>query len=167
MNQTASQEILFESEAKNKGWSSATRSFQDVSSSQGVTPVALDTAHQGGETGQGGAERMKPVFHAGMSVGSKLDFFKCPHCGITQMREGDCCSYCGKPAPAASGSRSMPGQQFMQGSQSVAGQQDTSEQRVASGRQTASADDQRTCPSCGCMQEAGNKFCIRCGQKMA
>lgn len=32
--------------------------------------------------------------------------------------------------------------------------------------QAASSSADITCPSCGSVQEAGNKFCIRCGQKL-
>lgn len=103
-------------------------------------------------------KRIKPVSYTGTSVESRPDFFKCPHCGVTQMREGDACSYCGKPVPGVK--LGMPLTVPMQ--QPGAETRDVLGQQHISGRQ----DDQRACPSCGTMQEAGNKFCVRCGQKL-
>lgn len=68
------------------------------------------------------------------------NFFKCSYCGITQMREGNFCAYCGKPAPVL---------------------------EPAPEEKSASLSGQLTCPSCRNIQEAGSKFCSKCGQKMA
>lgn len=97
-------------------------------------PVYADTA-QGRET-----EHIKPASLAGMSPGSgKPEFFKCAHCGVTQLREGDSCSYCGNPVPG-----------------------------IEPPKQNASSDTSvATCPNCGNRQEAGGKFCFQCGQKLA
>lgn len=98
---------------------------------------------------ESGAERVKPMYQAGMAADSSPVFFKCPSCGITQMREGDSCLYCGQPVPAES-----------PGIQSASGQQ------VSSAQQAVPIGDQKTCPSCGTVQKPGNKFCVRCGQKL-
>lgn len=65
-------------------------------------------------------------------------FFKCSYCGITQMREGNFCSYCGKPAPAQ--------------------EPDQVEKPTVS-------NSKNICPSCGNAQESGSKFCFKCGYK--
>lgn len=125
----------------------------------------------------GGTEQIMSVLRAGMAADSRQSFFKCSYCGVTQMREGDVCSYCGKPAPApASESQTVLGQQFMQRAQTVSGQWDLSgkqdlaeKQNISVQRsawQSESVNDRRVCPSCGTMQETGNKFCVRCGQKL-
>ncbi len=68
-------------------------------------------------------------------------FFKCPHCGVTQLREGPYCSYCGKPA--------------------------TEEPNAQSTEQAADAPGERiVCPACGSMQRPNVKFCTDCGQPM-
>lgn len=105
----------------------------------------------------GGTEQIMSVLRAGMAD-SRQSFFKCSYCGVTQMREGDVCSYCGKPVPGAKLGTSLTTPVQLPGS----------ETRGAIGQQHLAGwqDDRRACPSCGTMQEAGNKFCIRCGQKL-
>lgn len=134
-----------------------------------------------------GAGRIKPVYQTDTAADSRPIFFKCPSCGITQMREGNSCSYCGKPVPTEpSGMQSMPGQQPVSGRPSVSAQQPMPKQQILSARQASvpaqqsmpgqqtpsarpavTAGDQKTCPSCGIVQEEGNKFCVRCGQKLS
>ncbi len=63
-------------------------------------------------------------------------YFKCPHCGVTQMREGNFCSFCGKPAPEA--------------------KQDLETQSTSRSR----------CPACGASVKPGNIFCDQCGKKL-
>lgn len=65
-------------------------------------------------------------------------FFKCPHCGVTQLREGPYCSYCGEPAPG-----------------------EPNEQSAAQPADVPGAGI--VCPACGSMQEPGVKFCASCG----
>lgn len=65
-------------------------------------------------------------------------FFKCPHCGITQLREGAFCSFCGKPAP---------------------------EESSASGSDAKSSSE-RVCPGCGTKIEGDASFCMECGMKL-
>lgn len=145
----------------------------NVVSGGNMTKTTTDT----NSTEHGGTERIIPVFRAGMAADNRQSFFKCSYCGVTQMREGDVCSYCGKSAPApVSESQTVLGQQFMQSAQTVSGQwdlsgkQDLSEKQNISVQrpvwQSESVNDHRACPSCGTMQEAGNKFCVRCGQKL-
>lgn len=69
-------------------------------------------------------------------------FFKCTYCGVTQMREGDFCTYCGKPAP-----------------------KDTNGQRQQEDIGVAPSAP-NICPSCGSKQPSGNKFCSTCGQPL-
>lgn len=66
-------------------------------------------------------------------------FFKCPQCGITQIREGNTCAYCGQPAPA----------------------DPEAEQAVLS-----SKPESGRCPACGSIQTAGGRFCSACGHQM-
>lgn len=66
------------------------------------------------------------------------EFFKCSFCGVTQMRDGKFCIYCGKPAP-----------------------------RSEQGEQKATGNSDITCPSCGNVQKTGDKFCFRCGRRLA
>jgi len=70
-------------------------------------------------------------------------FFKCSYCGVTQMREGDFCAYCGKPAPTDPDAREQPE------------------------RAKGALPAQRICPSCGCQQPPNSKFCSTCGQALA
>lgn len=86
------------------------------------------------------AQQPHPFAFAGMASGSgKPEFFKCAYCGVTQLREGDFCAYCGKPVPAPE-----PPKQNASSNAGVV-----------------------ICPSCGNRQEAGSKFCFQCGQKLA
>lgn len=73
---------------------------------------------------------------------TNLSFFKCPHCGVTQLREGAFCSFCGKPAP-----------------------EDTNIVRDAEHNGGTSAA-MGVCPVCGNRQEANTKFCVNCGHPM-
>lgn len=140
LNQTEGQDIIFESEAKAKGWSPETRSFQGAApQAQSVPPSAPPQSQNPFPNPHEHA--MQPPQAAsppGASGGSDAPtFFKCSYCGVTQMREGNCCAYCGKPAPG-------------------------------SPKQNASSDTGVvTCPSCGNRQEAGSKFCFQCGKKLA
>lgn len=95
------------------------------------------SANQGGNVI---SQTAYPAALAEMASGSgKPEFFKCAHCGVTQLREGDFCAYCGKPAPA-----------------------------LEPPKQNASSNTGVViCPSCGNRQEAGSKFCFQCGQKLA
>lgn len=197
MNQTTPR-IIFESTAKKKGWSAATRSFQNEGVQQldgitsapaqqpghmSVTPsvpvqktssvlqtslasdtvpggfgeryilesskhqpvkVMPTTVRQSGAVSQvhpaPAAERQSPSSaQTGMAgtAGAPM-FFKCPGCGVTQMREGNYCAYCGKPAPEAE----IPGQKKSAGTGML------------------------ICPGCGNSQEVGNKFCFKCGWKL-
>lgn len=81
----------------------------------------------------------KTRFTGGSGIPS---FFKCAYCGVTQMREGDFCSYCGKPAPEDPNGKKQP------------------EPIVV----TPSAPN--ICPSCGSEQPSDNKFCSTCGQPL-
>ena len=66
-------------------------------------------------------------------------FCKCLHCGVTQLREGAFCAYCGKPL--------------------LEEKQDAPT--------TVAREEQAVCPSCGSAQEPGMAFCASCGQMMA
>lgn len=71
-------------------------------------------------------------------------FFKCAHCGVTQMREGDFCAYCGKPAP-----------------------EDPNAQKTPEPERREEPPAQAVCPACGSPQLPGSKFCAECGQPLA
>lgn len=71
------------------------------------------------------------------------EFFRCAHCGVTQMREGDFCAYCGKPAPENPQTCNPSGQAL-----------DTPPAPVI-------------CLACGASQPAGNKFCSSCGRPLS
>ncbi len=63
-------------------------------------------------------------------------FFKCPYCGVTQMRDGGFCAYCGKPAPEV--------------------------QQQAGGQPAPRSK----CPACGAQVKPGAVFCDQCGKKI-
>lgn len=75
-------------------------------------------------------------------AGTAPSFFKCPHCGVTQLREGAFCSFCGKSAPEESSAVQDAGQ----GGEVPAGM--------------------IVCPVCGNRQESDKKFCFNCGHAM-
>lgn len=135
LNQTADQDIIFESQAKAKGWSPVTRSFQGTVSQQHVPVQSTQSVSRPAP-----AATARAVTQPGAPGGSDAPtFFKCVHCGVTQMREGNFCAYCGKPAPEL----------------------EPPKQNAPSGAGIV------ICPSCGNRQEAGSKFCFQCGQKLA
>lgn len=115
INQTTGQDIIFESEAKTKGWSAVTRSFQEALPQQPVTEQP-----------------------AAAGNGDVTNFFKCAYCGVTQMREGGFCAYCGKPV-----SEPEPPKQEAPPEEGII-----------------------ICTNCGNRQEKGGKFCFKCGQKL-
>lgn len=71
------------------------------------------------------------------------NFFKCAYCGVTQMREGGFCAYCGKPAPEEPRDHNQP-------------------ERVPD-----MSPAPEICPSCGSKQPVGSKFCSSCGQPLS
>lgn len=131
INQDAFPEIVFESEAKKRGWSSVTRSFQEnvfPSTETGSQPVQQTVS--------------VPPQSVQQSVATSSNtpqFFKCTYCGVTQMREGNFCSYCGKPAPTQESPK----------------------------RNASPAAETVECPCCGNRQNEGDKFCFKCGMKLA
>lgn len=127
LNQTGAPDIIFESQAKGKGWSSVTRSFQGAVPQPSAPEMQTQAVSQPGAPGGSDAPT----------------FFKCAHCGVTQMREGDFCAYCGKPAPALEPPK-----------QNALSDHASSDTGVI------------TCPNCGNKQEAGSKFCFQCGRKL-
>lgn len=132
MNQTSCPEIIFESAAKAKGWSIETGTFQGATLQQSA-PIK-----QTQPVSQSASEQSKFVLQpAGTDGGNAMNFFKCAYCGVTQMREGNFCAYCGKPAPE------LPKQEAM-----------------------TKKDEIIICPHCGNQQDIGGKFCFRCGEKL-
>lgn len=87
-------------------------------------------------------------------------FCKCPHCGITQLREGQNCTYCGKPfakapaadapAPAASAQREAPAWGGL---------------ALGPARQECAGPAQTVCPECGRPMNPAKQFCLYCGRK--
>ncbi|MCM1143849.1 MAG: zinc ribbon domain-containing protein [Blautia sp.] len=136
LNQTTGQELIFESKAKAKGWSAATRSFQETTPQQSMTKQPeqpLQPVSQ--KVSEVTAKDVPLPVTAGGSVVPR--FFKCAYCGVTQMREGNFCAYCGKPAPE-------------------------SEQSKPFAEQPAEKD----CPYCGAKVKPGMLFCAECGTKI-
>lgn len=80
-----------------------------------------------------------PSFKA-LSRKSVPRFFKCASCGVTQIKEGDFCTYCGAAAPSEEATR--PKEDFHQKTITV-------------------------CSSCGCPQNDGAKFCHQCGKPLS
>lgn len=144
LNQTARQEIIFESEARAKGWTTETRSFQEMGVQQAIPeqPVLSDI-----QPVQSVARSVPEAAARDASQASDVNdndlpkFFKCPYCGVTQMREGDFCAYCGKSAPEP---------ELLQ---------------ETSGQEIPSETGAIICPGCGNRQEGG-KFCFQCGRKL-
>jgi len=130
MNQTSCPEIIFESAAKAKGWSPEAGAFQRAALQQ-TAPVQQEQA-----VSQQNAESVSQS--TGKDGGNVPNFFKCAYCGVTQIREGKFCAYCGKPAPVP----------------------ELSEQEVNVEK------EEITCPHCGNKQDIGGKFCFRCGKKL-
>lgn len=143
MNQTADQEVIFESVAK-------------VLENQANI---VETPEQEVTPNNNNISQAKPIAQPKVTDSSSVPhFFTCPSCGVTQMREGDACSYCGKPVPAVPVPEPV-----------VPVSEPTSEHIMpdsGSIGQTVSSSADVTCPSCGSVQKAGNKFCVRCGQKL-
>lgn len=78
-----------------------------------------------------------------ISTGSASpSFFKCSHCGVTQLREGMFCSYCGKPAPE---------------DPSIVQNTEQNDEN---------SDAMGVCPICGNRQKSDKKFCANCGHTM-
>ncbi len=169
MNQTATPEIIFESVAKERGWSPEAGAFRREALQQFEPTGQEQSASQPEPTGQErpasqpeptGQERLasqteltgqeqpalqsepmrakEPSQSAGAAGGIAPTFFKCAYCGVTQMREGNFCAYCGKPAPAAEPPE----------------------------REAEAEKDEKICPHCGNKQDIGGKFCFRCGKKL-
>ena len=81
-------------------------------------------------------------------VSSSLSFFRCPQCGVTQIREGNFCSYCNyriDPIPEDPNSYSQ------------------SEQKRTLPPVSSALD---ICPSCGSHLKKESKFCTNCGQPL-
>ncbi|MCH5248956.1 MAG: zinc ribbon domain-containing protein [Lachnospiraceae bacterium] len=132
LNQTETPKIIFEGAAK------ALAAQTNTVKEQVTMPVNSNIS------------QTKPAVQPKMvSSSSSSHFFTCLSCGITQMREGDVCSYCGEPVPKFATSAS----------EQTASVSESAVQAVPSGTGI-------TCPSCGNVQEAGGKFCIICGQKL-
>lgn len=210
MNQSAHQEIIFESKAKERGWSPMTKSFQgDVSQKSGTSlpagaapqaqplserqSVPMPPMPEGlgqSDSGSGKAFAEKPVpikpiqsaaLHGTAGSADIPQFFKCAYCGVTQMREGNICSYCGKPAPMAATAEREPIHRPQPPAPPIRPQQSASQEppmppikpqppilqeKPMSKAHSASVNSRNVCPSCGTEQEKGNKFCTRCGRKL-
>lgn len=114
--------------------------------------IAQESANQteyenAGTVHAAAVETARQDFMAGAASESGMPkFFKCSYCGVTQMREGDFCAYCGKPEPEPE-----PPQET--------GKRETLEQ------ETESVTGVIVCPGCGNRQEGG-KFCFQCGRKL-
>ncbi len=72
-------------------------------------------------------------------------FFKCPKCGVTQLRQNDFCSFCGSPAPE---------------------QEEKEALRTENRNEEAGPQAPAFCPNCGGTVDKDMKFCILCGQKL-
>lgn len=125
MNQ-AVPDVIFEDAARQQGASPTANSFKQ--------PEALDTP--AANTNNGISRTTSDSQTKAADSNNSPNFFKCSYCGVTQMREGDFCAYCGKPAPKP----------------------DKKEGSPISGK--------IVCPSCKSRQAAGSKFCSQCGRKM-
>lgn len=123
LNSTAPVPVLFESEAQAE--------HTAVAEEPAVPPLPSTQAEQHPAAA---APPISPSREGGYPT-----FCKCPHCGVTQLREGAFCAYCGKPLP-----------------------EEKQDAPIPDARQ-----EQAVCPSCGSAQEPGVAFCASCGQKMA
>lgn len=136
MNQTPG-EIIFESEARQKGWSPTTMSFREMVSQQPVLGQQTQAVPQSAPEQQPAqTPQIRPVSQSGETEGKASDFFQCAYCGVTQMREGKFCAYCGKPASGETGQK------------------------------PASDTDDVICAHCGAKVKKGLLFCLECGTKV-
>lgn len=136
MNQTPVK-IIFESEARQKGWSPTTMSFQEMASQQQVLEQQTQAVPQSvPEQQPAQTTQIRPASQLGGTAGKAPDFFKCAYCGVTQMREGKFCAYCGKPAPGENG------------------------------HESAANIDDVICAHCGAKVKKGMLFCMECGTKV-
>lgn len=126
----------------------------DLLNSAGPVPVLFESQAQPAAQITAPEQAPPPVLEAASYISSGQasqrpvlkgsavpSFFKCPHCGVTQLREGEFCAYCGKPAPE---DPTAPGP----------------------GRNESVIDKMSVCPACGNRQEPGMKFCSNCGHPM-
>lgn len=175
MNQGLYQDILFESTAKAKGWSAETRSFQQLRPQQNTQPTLsgnrtealADQAYtnefrQNSGTSQNGSDVQPKITYNG----GRPSFLKCSYCGVTQMQEGNFCSYCGKPTRQnAPEGNSITCDQcgLVQEKHLLVG----GKRCYRCGRLLAAAQPQeKRCPDCGAKVNAGMLFCMECGTKL-
>ncbi|MCM1542883.1 MAG: zinc ribbon domain-containing protein [Blautia sp.] len=129
-------EVVFESEARKRGWSPATMSFREMVSQQPAPERLTQALQSGSERQPVQTPQIRPVSQSGGTGSKAPDFFKCAYCGVTQMREGKFCAYCGKPAPGETGAES------------------------------AADTGDITCAHCGAKIKKGLLFCMECGTKV-
>lgn len=223
--------IIFESEATERGWTPETKSFlgtaqqpagaaiqtqtvspdtstraeqtntQSSSVQSGQTDMQpsstqskqTDTQHSSAQSAQSDSQPASAVAMQSTSRigeignGSNSVFFKCSYCGVRQLREGNFCAYCGKPAPVPESPKqnaSANESAVRAAAKTVVDAHQDMESVVENVLDAMRSDTHGTkiqamqdsdvstngsniiCPNCGNKQDAGSKFCFQCGRKM-
>lgn len=161
LQQTGRPDIISESAARQQGWVPQTGQFlaqPDKPAADAPPPAQPDkSAADVPPPPELGSQRPGwPTAQTDMPV-----FCKCPHCGVTQLREGQSCAYCGKPfakvsaaddpAPAASAQRKAPA---------------WVEPAPGPAQQECDGPAQMLCPECGRPADPTKRFCLYCGRKL-
>lgn len=130
INSSAPPAVLFESDVQ-----------QALPPTPEPAPPAPETRP---EPAAASAQTSKPT----RSASNQLRFFRCPQCGVTQIREGNFCSYCGyriDPVPEEPNASSQSG---------------------GKNNPPPASPAPDVCPSCGSHLKKENKFCTNCGQPL-
>lgn len=148
--------VIFESQAQ----TAAPISASEQSASplpEKVTYVSAEQAVQ------------QPLFKGGTAP----SFFKCPNCGVTQLREGAFCAFCGKPAPEdpniAPGAEQSGETPTAISVCPVCGNRQEADKKFCAGcghPMDKQVPSERVCPGCGTKIEGNATFCMECGMKL-
>lgn len=163
LQQTSTPMVIFEQEAKQKGWDPQTGQFRQAADKAPMADPTLEPSPQVSVEEHTDAPSPQPpktdsVFHY---QPIKPVFCKCPACGVTQLQDGDFCAHCGQPLRAAHDSETDKLQ-----TQPRASTADASVIQNQREKQASPVTRENVCPECGMPITSSKKFCLNCGRKL-